>query len=142
MMSTKKEDYEKVMEVLARSTGGTAGTAGADAIKAYVEELEAALKKERDEQKVLFTEALTLVQHELPRSKAGADACAEITAYVDGLNTEFEKMSTEFEKMSAEHHATIRQMKVDEREKEKKMMKELMELQHQNRVGETGIAPP
>ena len=37
----------------------------------------------------------TLVQHELPRSKAGADACAEITAYVDGLNTEFEKMCAE-----------------------------------------------
>jgi len=44
---------------------------------------------------VLFTEALTLVQHELPRSKVGAHACAEITAYVDGLNTEFEKMCAE-----------------------------------------------
>ena len=44
---------------------------------------------------MLFTEALTLVQHELPRSKVGAHACAEITAYVDGLNTEFEKMCAE-----------------------------------------------
>ena len=36
--------------------------------------------KEREELKVLFTEALFLVQHELPRSKAGVEACASITA--------------------------------------------------------------
>ena len=88
-MSTKKEDYKKAMGVLAvRTTTSTCATSAATAktIQAYVKELEQPMK-ERSQKKVLFTEALTLVQHELPRSKAGANACAEITSYVEWLNT-------------------------------------------------------
>ena len=55
----------------------------------------AAPSKMRFEKKTMFTVHLDFVHHELPRSKAGADACASITVYVDELNPEFEKMCAE-----------------------------------------------
>jgi len=90
LASAEEESGKKAMGVLAVRDGyglsqGKAVTS-AKTIQAYVKELEQPMK-ERSQKKVLFTEALTLVQHELPRSKAGANACAEITSYVEWLNT-------------------------------------------------------
>ena len=79
-MSTAQKDYEQAIGLL---SGNAEMLAVERRIRAYVKVLDekaAAPWKEREEKKVLFTEALFLVQHELPRSKAGVEACASITA--------------------------------------------------------------
>ena len=103
-MSSKKEEYEKALayvnDLLRVQVVDLRGVddAAAEAINAYVKELEdkaVAPQKMRVEKKAVFTAHLDLVHRELPRSKASADSCASITAYVDELNTEFEKMCAE-----------------------------------------------
>ena len=98
---TTKEDYEKVMAgvestvsaVLRGEHGrGKRGEEDVNAIKTYVKELEKekmpkGFRVIREERKKVFIETLDVVQHELPRSKVGADACAEITEYVDWINS-------------------------------------------------------
>ena len=118
-MSTAQKDYEQAIGLL---SGNAEMLAVERRIRAYVKELDekaAAPKKERAERKKMFAVHLDFVQHELPRSKAGADACASITAYVDGLNTDYEKVCAEM----LDDAAALRE--VDNFERIKELEKEL-----------------
>jgi len=94
-MSTAQKDYEQAIGLL---SGNAEMLAVERRIRAYVKELDekaAAPKKERAERKKMFAVHLDFVHHELPRSKKSADSCASITAYVDDLNTDYEKVCAE-----------------------------------------------
>jgi len=103
-MSTKKERFEEALRAVhdcaraGRAPAALVAASSAVIINAYVKELEekaAAPQKMREDKNKMFAVHLDFVHHELPRSKASDVACASITAYVDDLNTEVEKMCAE-----------------------------------------------